>query len=152
MHDEATSHYTGLFDHTTLGHQFIKDEFGKIPIDWQIDPFGHSIVHAYLLGAEDPKEAKTPLIEVQGPNSMSVINISRSKIPSMSVWGSPYLGRFPSKHNNILNSQLQCTYDISRFRVRFDDPMVENKELRVEKLKMELEENDANGKFDDHVG
>ena len=47
----------------------------------------------------------------------------------------PYLRRFPSKHNNILNSQLQCTYDISRFRVRFDDPMVENKELRVEKLK-----------------
>jgi hypothetical protein len=30
--------------------------------------------------------------------------------------------------------------------------MVENRELRVEKLKMELEENDANGKFDDHVG
>ncbi|GAU33229.1 hypothetical protein TSUD_333520 [Trifolium subterraneum] len=52
MHDEATPHYTDLFDQTTLGHQFINDEFGNIPIVWQIDLFGHSAVHFYLLGAE----------------------------------------------------------------------------------------------------
>ncbi|CAJ2644984.1 lysosomal alpha-mannosidase-like protein [Trifolium pratense] len=53
MHDEATLQYTDLFDQTTLGHQFIKDEFHKIPrVVWQIDPFGHSAVHAYFLGAE----------------------------------------------------------------------------------------------------
>lgn len=53
MHDEATVHYIDMIDQTTLGHKFVKDEFGQIPrIGWQIDPFGHSAVQAYLLGAE----------------------------------------------------------------------------------------------------
>lgn len=53
MHDEATCHYIDMIDQTTLGHRFIKDQFNKIPrAGWQIDPFGHSAVQAYLLGAE----------------------------------------------------------------------------------------------------
>ncbi|XP_015893889.3 probable alpha-mannosidase At5g13980 isoform X1 [Ziziphus jujuba] len=53
MHDEATTHYIDMIDQTTLGHQFIKEEFDVTPrIGWQIDPFGHSAVQAYLLGAE----------------------------------------------------------------------------------------------------
>ncbi|KAL8544273.1 hypothetical protein ACS0TY_004707 [Phlomoides rotata] len=53
MHDEAATHYIDMIDQTTLGHRFIKEEFGVTPrIGWQIDPFGHSVVQAYLLGAE----------------------------------------------------------------------------------------------------
>ncbi|ONM26655.1 putative alpha-mannosidase [Zea mays] len=53
MHDEAAVHYIDMIDQTTLGHKYIKEEFGQIPrIGWQIDPFGHSAVQAYLLGAE----------------------------------------------------------------------------------------------------
>ncbi|WOL11467.1 putative alpha-mannosidase [Canna indica] len=53
MHDEAAVHYIDMIDQTTLGHRFIKQEFGIIPrIGWQIDPFGHSAVQAYLLSAE----------------------------------------------------------------------------------------------------
>lgn len=53
MHDEATTHYIDMIDQTTLGHKFIKEEFNVTPrIGWQIDPFGHSAVQAYLLGAE----------------------------------------------------------------------------------------------------
>ncbi|XP_077252285.1 putative alpha-mannosidase At5g13980 isoform X2 [Tasmannia lanceolata] len=53
MHDEAAVHYIDMIDQTTLGHRFIKQEFGQTPrIGWQIDPFGHSAVQAYLLGAE----------------------------------------------------------------------------------------------------
>ncbi|KAL3716238.1 hypothetical protein ACJRO7_007923 [Eucalyptus globulus] len=53
MHDEATTHYIDMIDQTTLGHRFIKEEFGVTPrIGWQIDSFGHSSVQAYLLGAE----------------------------------------------------------------------------------------------------
>ncbi|KAF6160103.1 hypothetical protein GIB67_018883 [Kingdonia uniflora] len=53
MHDEAAPHYIDMIDQTTLGHRFIKREFGQTPrIGWQIDPFGHSAVQAYLLGAE----------------------------------------------------------------------------------------------------
>ncbi|XP_043724653.1 probable alpha-mannosidase At5g13980 isoform X2 [Telopea speciosissima] len=53
MHDEAAPHYIDMIDQTTMGHRFIKQEFGVTPrIGWQIDPFGHSAVQAYLLGAE----------------------------------------------------------------------------------------------------
>ncbi|XP_057965070.1 alpha-mannosidase [Malania oleifera] len=53
MHDEATCHYIDMIDQTTLGHRFIKKQFNKIPrAGWQIDPFGHSAVQAYLFGAE----------------------------------------------------------------------------------------------------
>lgn len=53
MHDEAAPHYIDMIDQTTLGHRFIKRQFGVTPrIGWQIDPFGHSAVQAYLLGAE----------------------------------------------------------------------------------------------------
>ncbi|OVA19618.1 Glycoside hydrolase family 38 [Macleaya cordata] len=53
MHDEATTHYIDMIDQTTLGHQMIKQQFNKTPRSgWQIDPFGHSAVQAYLLGSE----------------------------------------------------------------------------------------------------
>ncbi|XP_031105302.1 probable alpha-mannosidase At5g13980 isoform X1 [Ipomoea triloba] len=53
MHDEAATHYIDMIDQTTLGHQYIKQQFNVTPrIGWQIDPFGHSAVQAYLLGAE----------------------------------------------------------------------------------------------------
>ncbi|KAL3838925.1 hypothetical protein ACJIZ3_023516 [Penstemon smallii] len=53
MHDEATTHYIDMIDQTTLGHQMIKNQFNKTPrAGWQIDPFGHSAVQAYLLGSE----------------------------------------------------------------------------------------------------
>ena len=53
MHDEAAVHYIDMIDQTTLGHRFIKQQFGQTPrIGWQIDPFGHAAVQSYLLGAE----------------------------------------------------------------------------------------------------
>lgn len=53
MHDEAAPHYIDMIDQTTLGHRFVKQVFNVTPrIGWQIDPFGHSAVQAYLLGAE----------------------------------------------------------------------------------------------------
>uniref|UniRef100_A0A0D3HB24 Alpha-mannosidase n=1 Tax=Oryza barthii TaxID=65489 RepID=A0A0D3HB24_9ORYZ len=53
MHDEAAVHYIDMIDQTTLGHRVIKKQFNKIPrAGWQIDPFGHSAVQGYLLGAE----------------------------------------------------------------------------------------------------
>ncbi|XP_073060322.1 probable alpha-mannosidase At5g13980 [Primulina eburnea] len=53
MHDEAAPHYIDMIDQTTLGHRFLKEEFDVAPrIGWQIDPFGHTAVQAYLLGAE----------------------------------------------------------------------------------------------------
>ncbi|TYI90474.1 hypothetical protein E1A91_D03G126000v1 [Gossypium mustelinum] len=53
MHDEAAPHYIDMIDQTTLGHRFVKREFNITPrIGWQIDPFGHSAVQAYLLSAE----------------------------------------------------------------------------------------------------
>eukprot|EP00456_Euglypha_rotunda_P038373 TRINITY_DN2949_c0_g1_i3.p1 TRINITY_DN2949_c0_g1~~TRINITY_DN2949_c0_g1_i3.p1 ORF type:complete len:782 (+),score=111.62 TRINITY_DN2949_c0_g1_i3:151-2346(+) len=53
MHDEAASHWIAMVDQTTLGHKYIKEQFGKIPTaGWQIDPFGHSSTQAALLSAE----------------------------------------------------------------------------------------------------
>ena len=43
MHDEGATHFIGMMDQTTLGHDFLSREFGFIPkVGWQIDPFGHS--------------------------------------------------------------------------------------------------------------
>ncbi|WZZ12696.1 hypothetical protein YC2023_105785 [Brassica napus] len=53
MNDEATCHYIDMIDQMTLGHRFIMQTFNIIPrAAWQIDPFGHSSVQAYLMGAE----------------------------------------------------------------------------------------------------
>ena len=52
MHDEASSHYVSMIDQTSLGHKFLKEEFGYTPtVGWQIDPFGHSNTHAWLSSA-----------------------------------------------------------------------------------------------------
>jgi hypothetical protein len=49
MHDKATTHYMGMIDQTTLGHSFLKREFGVIPkVGWQLDPFGHSASQASM--------------------------------------------------------------------------------------------------------
>lgn len=43
MHDEATTHFMGMIDQTTLGHAFLQKELGVVPtVGWQLDPFGHS--------------------------------------------------------------------------------------------------------------
>ena len=53
MHDEAATHYQAMIDQTTLGHDYLMQEFGAVPkIGWQIDPFGHSATQAALLSAE----------------------------------------------------------------------------------------------------
>lgn len=52
MHDEASTHFMGMIDQTTLGHQFLMEELGVVPtIGWQLDPFGHSATQASLLSA-----------------------------------------------------------------------------------------------------
>ncbi|KAE8655954.1 Alpha-mannosidase [Hibiscus syriacus] len=53
MHDEAATYYIDMIGQTTLGHRTIKEQFNTVPLaGWQIDPFGHSAVQGYLLGAE----------------------------------------------------------------------------------------------------
>mmetsp|Transcript_3586 Transcript_3586/g.7713 ORF Transcript_3586/g.7713 Transcript_3586/m.7713 type:complete len:899 (-) Transcript_3586:17-2713(-) len=48
--DEALTEYWELVETYTLGHEFLKQEFGITPtISWQIDPFGHSAQVAELL-------------------------------------------------------------------------------------------------------
>eukprot|EP00586_Coscinodiscus_wailesii_P008690 CAMPEP_0172521468 /NCGR_PEP_ID=MMETSP1066-20121228/292597_1 /TAXON_ID=671091 /ORGANISM="Coscinodiscus wailesii, Strain CCMP2513" /LENGTH=924 /DNA_ID=CAMNT_0013304383 /DNA_START=345 /DNA_END=3119 /DNA_ORIENTATION=+ len=50
MHDEASTHFIGMIDQTTLGHTFLKEVFDFIPRSgWQLDPFGHSATQASLL-------------------------------------------------------------------------------------------------------
>ena len=50
MHDEATTHFMGMIDQTTLGHTFLKKELNVFPtVGWQLDPFGHSATQASLM-------------------------------------------------------------------------------------------------------
>ena len=52
MHDEAATHYVGMIDQTSLGHNFLKTELGVAPkVGWQLDPFGHSATQAGLLSS-----------------------------------------------------------------------------------------------------
>lgn len=53
MHDEAATHFIGMIDQTTLGHQFLKRELGVIPkVGWQLDPFGHSASQASIFASK----------------------------------------------------------------------------------------------------
>ncbi len=53
MNNEATTHFMGMIDQTTLGHDFLKREFDYVPsVGWQLDPFGHSATQASLLSRE----------------------------------------------------------------------------------------------------
>ena len=53
QHDEAAAHYVAMIDQTTLGHRFLREEFGYSPtVGWQVDPFGHSSIQAGLMGPE----------------------------------------------------------------------------------------------------
>lgn len=54
MHDEAATHFMGMIDQTTRGHQFLTREFdGYTPrVGWQLDPFGHSSTQASYMSAE----------------------------------------------------------------------------------------------------
>lgn len=50
MHDEAATHYIGMIDQTTLGHNFLKEMFDYVPtVGWQLDPFGHSSTQSSLM-------------------------------------------------------------------------------------------------------
>nr|GEV18252.1 probable alpha-mannosidase At5g13980 [Tanacetum cinerariifolium] len=50
---KAAPHYIDMIEHMTFRHKFIKKQFNITPrIVWQIDSFGHSVVHAFLLGAK----------------------------------------------------------------------------------------------------
>lgn len=60
MHDEATTHVVDMIDQTTLGHQFILQEFGEIAnptVAWQIDCFGHSSTQAAVLSYQAGMDA-----------------------------------------------------------------------------------------------
>ena len=53
MHDEGATHFIGMIDQTTLGHDFLLQELNVIPtIGWQLDPFGHSATQASLMSRE----------------------------------------------------------------------------------------------------
>ncbi|XP_072930034.1 alpha-mannosidase 2 [Epargyreus clarus] len=50
MNDEANSHWLGIVQQLTTGHQWLIDNLGYIPKNaWAIDPFGHSSAQPYLL-------------------------------------------------------------------------------------------------------
>lgn len=52
MNDEATVHYTAMIQQLSLGVDYLSSLFGECGhplIGWQIDPFGHSKVQAWVL-------------------------------------------------------------------------------------------------------
>ena len=54
MHDEAVAHFSDMIDQTARGHLWLVETFGEsaLPkVGWQIDPFGHSLQQANLVGA-----------------------------------------------------------------------------------------------------
>ena len=54
MHDEAAAHFADMIHQTSVGHEFIRANFGDdaLPrVGWQLDPFGHSAIQATHLGS-----------------------------------------------------------------------------------------------------
>ena len=52
QNDEASIHIDGIIDQHTLGHLFLRSLLGDFytpKVGWQVDPFGHSAGHAWVL-------------------------------------------------------------------------------------------------------
>eukprot|EP01046_Picozoa_sp_COSAG06_P047104 COSAG06_NODE_6788_length_2781_cov_3.424310_1_plen_787_part_00 len=52
QNDEASVHVDGIIDQHTLGHLFLRSKIGDVytpSVGWQVDPFGHSAGHAWVL-------------------------------------------------------------------------------------------------------
>ncbi|KAG6458879.1 hypothetical protein O3G_MSEX011102 [Manduca sexta] len=50
MNDEANSHWLGIIQQLTTGHQWLLENLGYIPKNaWSIDPFGYSSAQPYIL-------------------------------------------------------------------------------------------------------
>ena len=52
QNDEANVHVDGIVDQHTLGHLFLRKMIGNVftpAVGWQVDPFGHSAGHAWVL-------------------------------------------------------------------------------------------------------
>jgi alpha-mannosidase len=50
IHDEACTHFIGMIDQMTTGHEFLKQALNYIPkVAWQLDSYGHSSTQASLL-------------------------------------------------------------------------------------------------------
>lgn len=119
MHDEAATHYMGMIDQTTLGHDFLKRELGVIPkVGWQLDPFGHSSSQSSLLtskvgfdalyfGRIDYQDLHKRQLE---KDCEGLWNASRSSNDSTVFWGltGSYKGNYGAPEWAFCYDEVRC--------------------------------------------
>eukprot|EP00457_Paulinella_chromatophora_P000583 gb/GEZN01000583.1/.p1 GENE.gb/GEZN01000583.1/~~gb/GEZN01000583.1/.p1 ORF type:complete len:1193 (-),score=233.63 gb/GEZN01000583.1/:442-4020(-) len=117
MHDEASTHYIGMVDQTTLGHKFLKEQFDVVPrVGWQIDPFGHTSTQASLLSAEVGFDAlffgRIDYQDRQARTNESRLEFVWSASPSLGhsadVWTSSYYTGNYSPMPHFCFDDVQC--------------------------------------------
>jgi lysosomal alpha-mannosidase len=127
MHDEACVHFEDMIDQLTLGHQFLKNNFGILPkIGWQIDPFGHSSTNAIidnLAGFEGIFFARMDFQDLQ--NRMNNKALEMNWYPSMSL---PNMSILTGYMYGGYCTPGVCLWDAGAAPVQ-DDPLLEDYNL-----------------------
>lgn len=124
MHDEASTHYMGMIDQTTLGHDFLIKELGVLPkVGWQLDPFGHSATQASLLTAKvgfdalyfgridyQDLELRHASQECEGLWAASQADVNNSEAVFWGLTGG-YSGNYESPHGFCFDKRCQDPHD-----------------------------------------
>ncbi|XP_055388749.1 uncharacterized protein LOC129617622 [Condylostylus longicornis] len=124
MHDEASTHYVEMIDQMAMGHGFVNSAFNVTPTSgWQIDPFGHSLFHAWLSTQFGFNGIVTARIDFQSDPYLDDFNVNGRVQQFLDVFNQRYANA--SRLNHVLIPMgSDFTFQSAEYNFRFIDQLI----------------------------